>query len=282
MGLGDTDAALVGHGERSSPARGGRASCGRRSGESRRDAPRKRRWPALAMQHMRGTAHAAAPDCPRQPGKLVATRSGEESPPRSRPAPRSGLEQQPPTLSRPRRCRLGPRGEAVPSCNASSGDREGAGRDKQLQKTKKKRGEERAKGGRKREREEGREWRGAESWDGRSPTAGAEGTARTLPPPPRRRRRRPPFVFLSNPKLVQFTTSQSQETKSGSCRPRASWRRGLLQRRARRHRALPVPGWIPWHRHSQTLGPDPRDTPTPGGAAVPRGCWKTACSAASP
>lgn len=49
---------------------------------------------------------------------------------------RSGLEQQPPTLSPSRRCRLGPRGEAVPSCNASSGDGEGAGRDRQLQKPK--------------------------------------------------------------------------------------------------------------------------------------------------
>lgn len=36
---------------------------------------------APAMQLMRGTAHAAAPDCPGQPGKLVARRSAEENPP---------------------------------------------------------------------------------------------------------------------------------------------------------------------------------------------------------
>lgn len=196
MGLGDTDAALVGHGERSSPARGGRASCGRRSGESRRDAPRKRRWPALAMQHMRGTAHAAAPDCPRQPGKLVATRSGEESPPRSRLAPRSGLEQRPPALSRPRRCRLGPRGEAVPSCNASSGDREGAGRDKQLQKNQKKKEvkKERKVGERERERREG---------SGEERRAGMDGAPRPGPKALPGRCRLPPGAAAAD--LLSFS-----------------------------------------------------------------------------
>lgn len=128
-GLGDTDAALSGHGEPG--ANGLRVGGG---AEKAAGCPKEA---ALAMQHMRGTAHAAAPHCPRQPGKLVATRSAEEIPPDHRLAPRSGHEQQPPTLSPSRRCRLGPRGEAVPSCNASSGDRGGAGRDRQLQKKKK-------------------------------------------------------------------------------------------------------------------------------------------------
>lgn len=49
--MGDTDAALVGHGERSSPARGGRASCGRRSGGEQAGCPKEA---ALA-----GAGHAA-------------------------------------------------------------------------------------------------------------------------------------------------------------------------------------------------------------------------------
>ena len=74
---------------------------------------------------------------------------------------------------------------------------------------------------REREREGGGKWRGAESWDGSSPTAGVEGTrgtARALSPP----LPAPAADLLSLPhqilKLVQFTTSQSRETKSGSAR----------------------------------------------------------------
>lgn len=108
----------------------------------------------------------------------------------------------------------------------------------------------------KKEREVGkgeRRGRGVESWDRSGPEAPrgpkACGALRLL-----RACRRPPFSFLSNLKLVPFTTSPSRETKSGSARPQASWRLGIC-----RHRAT-------WEAHGdRALQPPKLSPPGPGG-----------------